>query len=161
MESQTVTSDRLSLCNHCRRVAYSLNSMVQFTRFVEPGRLALVTYGPLTNKLVTIVDVINQNRVIIDGPTTGVTRQQIPIRWISLTSQKSAEVSRGMRTGLVKKHVAGAIAEFNKTAWAKKLHTREARKSLTDFERFKAMALKKRKAHRVRTQVNKLKKGGK
>jgi large subunit ribosomal protein L14e len=132
-------------------------SMVQFKRFVEPGRLALVTYGPEAGKLVTIVDILDQKRVVVDGPTTGVTRQQMPLRWVSLTSF-TAPVQRGARTGLVKKLVAGSIEAFNKTAWAKKLAARSARANITDFDRFKAQALKKRKAHRVRTEINKLRK---
>jgi large subunit ribosomal protein L14e len=132
--------------------------MVQFKRFVEPGRLALVTYGPEAGKMVTIVDVIDHKRVVIDGPTTGVKRQQIPVRWISLTDMKS-EVQRGARTGIVKKIVStdGVLAKWAQTSWAKKVASRAARKNLGDFDRFKAMALKKRKAHRVRTEINKLK----
>ena len=133
--------------------------MVQFKRFVEAGRLALVTYGPETGKLVTIVDILDQNRVVVDGPTTGVKRQQIPVRWISLTDVKS-KVPRGARTGIVKKLIekSHAVQKFSKTAWAHKLAVRTARKNLNDFDRFKAMVLKKRKAHRVRTEINKLKK---
>ena len=132
--------------------------MVQFKRFVEPGRLALVTFGPETGKMVTIVDIIDQKRVIVDGPTTGVKRQQLPVRWLSLTDLKS-ELQRGSRTGIVKKvvHKSGVLAKWATTSWAKKLAAREARKNLGDFDRFKAMALKNRKAHRVRTEINKLK----
>ncbi len=132
--------------------------MVQFKRFVEPGRLALISFGPDAGKMVTIVDIIDQRRVIIDGPTTGVKRQQIPVRWISLTDF-TCEVQRGTRTGLVKKIVekSGVLAKWSQTAWAKKIQARESRKSLGDFDRFKANVLKKRKAHRIRTEINKLK----
>ena len=129
--------------------------MVQFKRFVEPGRLALVTYGPEAGKLVTIVDILNDKRVIVDGPTTGVARQQMPVRWITLTDF-TAPVKRGSRTGIVKKLVGESLEAFGKTAWAQKLAARAARANLDDFARFKAQALKKRKAHRVRTEINKL-----
>jgi len=33
-------------------------------------------------------------RVMVDGPTTGVKRQQIPMKWIDLTSQK-CKIQRG------------------------------------------------------------------
>lgn len=36
-----------------------------FTRYVETGRIAKATSGPLRGKLVSIVDVINQTRVSI------------------------------------------------------------------------------------------------
>jgi len=133
--------------------------MVQFKRFVEPGRLALITYGPDAGKMCTIVDIIDHRRVIVDGPTTSVQRQQMPVRWIALTDFKS-EIQRGSRPGLVKKILekSDVLTKWNKTAWAKKIHARESRKSLGDFDRFKSMVLKKRKAHRIRTEINKLKK---
>lgn len=34
-----------------------------FTRFVEIGRVAMVSYGPEHGKLVVISDVVDQNRV--------------------------------------------------------------------------------------------------
>jgi large subunit ribosomal protein L14e len=132
--------------------------MVQFKRFVEPGRLALITYGPDQGKMCTIVDIIDHRRVIIEGPTTDVARQQLPIRWITLTSFKS-EVTRGMRSGLVKKVIesSNVLSKWEQTAWAQKLAARTARKNMGDFARFQAMHLKKRKAHRIRTEINKLK----
>lgn len=40
-----------------------------FTRYVETGRIAKATSGPLRGKLVSIVDVINQTRVSISTRT--------------------------------------------------------------------------------------------
>jgi ribosomal protein L14E/L6E/L27E len=34
-----------------------------YKRFVEIGRVVLISYGPLTGKLATVVDVVDQNRV--------------------------------------------------------------------------------------------------
>ena len=61
-----------------------------FTRFVEVGRVALVNYGPETGKLCTIIDVVDQTRALIDGPTklTGVSRQIITLKRLSLTDIK-------------------------------------------------------------------------
>ena len=39
-----------------------------FNRFVEAGRLALITYGPMTGKLCVIVDIIDGTKVVVDGP---------------------------------------------------------------------------------------------
>jgi hypothetical protein len=42
-----------------------------FKRFVEIGRVALVNYGKDYGRLVVIVDVVDQNRVLIEfSPTT-------------------------------------------------------------------------------------------
>ena len=56
-----------------------------FKRFVEPGRVAIIRYGPLTGKVVTIVDMITLAKVLVDGPTTGVKRQMVPVKWLDLT----------------------------------------------------------------------------
>ena len=47
----------------------------------------MVTYGPEAGKLCTIVDVLDQNRVLVDGPEpiTGVKRQTINLKRIKLT----------------------------------------------------------------------------
>lgn len=45
-----------------------------FTRYVETGRIAKATSGPLRGKLVSIVDVINQTRVSISTRTPVLTR---------------------------------------------------------------------------------------
>ena len=38
-----------------------------YNRFVQIGRVARISYGPLEGKLATIVDIINDKRVLIDG----------------------------------------------------------------------------------------------
>ena len=59
-----------------------------YKRFVEIGRVALIAYGPETGKLCTIVNIIDQNRVLVDGPTTGVHRHEINIKRLMLTELK-------------------------------------------------------------------------
>nr|GLL27718.1 hypothetical protein B456_002G025700 [Ipomoea trifida] len=39
-----------------------------FKRYVAIGRVALVNYGKDHGKLVVIVDLINQNRALVDAP---------------------------------------------------------------------------------------------
>lgn len=65
-----------------------------FTRYVEAGRLVRVRYGPLTGKMCTVVDLVDLKRIVVDGPTTGVKRQMMPIKWIELTDQKCT-IERG------------------------------------------------------------------
>jgi len=93
-----------------------------YTRFVEPGRLALITYGPCAGKICTIIDIVDQQRVVVDGPekVTGVSRHMLPVKRLSLTDLK-AKLSRGARekalkTALEKDDVMKKWAE---TAWAK------------------------------------------
>ena len=75
-----------------------------FTRFVEVGRVALINYGPDAGKLCTIVDIVDQKKVLIDGPQqeTGVHRQTMLLKRLSLTDIVVTGLGKGMRQkGLV------------------------------------------------------------
>ena len=89
----------------------------------------------------------------------GVERQQIPIRWLSLTDFV-VSIGRGSCSRLVLEAVnkSGVVESWKKTTWAKKVATREAKKNLTDFERFRVMVAKKRTNHVLNTEINKMKK---
>merc|ERR1719263_653411 len=113
-----------------------------FKRFVEPGRLSLITYGPCEGKMCTIVDIVDQKRVVVDGPesVTGVHRHMMPVKRLSLTDL-SVKIPRGAREKTLKKALAEdkTLEKWSATAWAKKLKAKEVRSSMTDFERFKLM----------------------
>merc|ERR1712000_743287 len=66
-----------------------------FKRFVEIGRVAVINYGPDAGKLCVIIDVLDQNRAFIDGPSsiTGVQRQAIPFKRLALTDLKRAALN--------------------------------------------------------------------
>merc|ERR1712107_574011 len=52
----------------------------------EVGRVAVLGgEGPNQGKIAAIVNVIDQNRVLVDGPTSGVLRQAYPIKQLQLT----------------------------------------------------------------------------
>eukprot|EP00392_Amoebophrya_sp_AT5.2_P005247 g5256.t1 len=125
-----------------------------FKRFVEPGRLVLVRYGPLEGKVATIVDMITLNKVMIDGPTTGVKRQMIPLKWVSLTGFKS-KLGRGAKEKALKKALqeSSAVANWEKSSWAKKQAAKKAKAALTDFERFKLMVAKKKVNQEVKKSL--------
>ena len=46
-----------------------------FSKFVEIGRIAVMGNGPDSGKIAAIVNVIDQKRVLLDGPTASVIRQ--------------------------------------------------------------------------------------
>ena len=56
-----------------------------FTRFVEIGRVVFINYGPEEGKLAVIVDIIDINTALVDGPSSGVEKQTMPFKRISLT----------------------------------------------------------------------------
>ena len=72
-----------------------------YTKFVEPGRVVLVTFGAYTGKLAVIVEIISTNRVLVDGPTTGVKRHEISLRRVRLTDVK-IEINNGAKSVAVK-----------------------------------------------------------
>merc|ERR1712151_1046612 len=123
-------------------------SPAMFKRFVEPGRLALITYGPCAGKMCTIVDIVDQKRVVVDGPegVTGVRRHMMPIKRLSLTDLKSS-IPRGAREKTLKQALekAETMKKFADTAWGKKLAAKANRATMTDFDRFKLMVAKKRR----------------
>lgn len=130
-----------------------------FTRFVEPGRLAVVRYGAHANKLVTIVDLIDLKRVVVDGAggASDVTRQQIPIKWLALTSE-TCSIQRAASEKNLKKHLvaSGAVAKFQGSRWGQRLAQQAKVAKRGDFDRFKSMLAKKKVGHAVRTAVKKL-----
>ena len=121
-----------------------------FKRFVEFGRVALINYGPLEGKICTIIDVVDQNRALIDGPAeeTGVQRQIINFKRLSLTDL----VVDGAKRNMKKEKLAKLFKEqnisqrWNATSWGRKLAAKKRRANLTDFERFQAMILNKKRS---------------
>eukprot|EP00419_Tripos_fusus_P058260 CAMPEP_0172928698 /NCGR_PEP_ID=MMETSP1075-20121228/218110_1 /TAXON_ID=2916 /ORGANISM="Ceratium fusus, Strain PA161109" /LENGTH=269 /DNA_ID=CAMNT_0013789985 /DNA_START=93 /DNA_END=900 /DNA_ORIENTATION=+ len=132
-----------------------------FTRFVEPGRLALITYGPCEGKMCTIVDIVDQKRVVVDGPVsvTGVPRHMMPIKRLSFTDFR-AKIVRGAREKALKiaLDTDDIMSKWADTVRAKQIKARETRKNMTDFERFKLMVAKRKRAAQVRAAVRKSKK---
>merc|ERR1711924_171895 len=113
-----------------------------YTRSVEPGRLALITYGPCEGKMCTVIDIVSQKRVVVDGPesVTGVRRHMMPVKRLSLTDF-TVKIPRGAREKTLKKALAdgGVMKKWSETAWAKKLAAKKARSEMNDFDRFKLM----------------------
>ena len=132
-----------------------------YTRFVEPGRLALITYGPCEGKTCIVVDIVDQKRVVVDGPeaVSGVRRHMLPVKRLSLTDFK-VKIPRGAREKTVKKAVAAdnLMAKWSATSWAKKLAATKARASMTDFDRFKLMVAKKKRSATIKKALKPKKK---
>mmetsp|Transcript_7042 Transcript_7042/g.17190 ORF Transcript_7042/g.17190 Transcript_7042/m.17190 type:complete len:132 (+) Transcript_7042:61-456(+) len=123
--------------------------MPLFTRFVEIGRVVLISYGPDAGKLATIVDIIDQNRVLLDGPEklTGVHRHEINIKRIKLTDIKVPAKHNATHKALVRSWEAeDVLSKYEATDIAKKRKGRAARAKATDFERFEIMLARKERA---------------
>ena len=121
-----------------------------FTRNIELGRVCLVNLAadPLYGKLVTIVDFVDMNRVLVDAP--GIQRCVISLRRLAVTSLvvDLAETRSPSKEALAAALKAADVeGKWAASAWGKKLAKQAARKNLTDFDRYKVMVARtKRKA---------------
>jgi large subunit ribosomal protein L14e len=131
-----------------------------FKRFVEVGRVVLLKSGPFAGKIAVIAEIIDHNRAIIDGPTTGVPRQSYPYKHITLTPLALKALPRAAGSGIVKKHLEkeGTVAKWEGSTWARKRASVEQRRSLNDFSRFNVMLAKKARRDVVRKAVAKARK---
>jgi len=115
--------------------------------------------GIVSNQIGSIGDdeVIDQNRVLVDGPATGVRRQSLSTKRISLTDIV-VSIPHGARGKTVAKafKTADVQGQWAKTAWAKKREVRAKKASLNDFDRFKVMLARKRTSAVVGTAHKKL-----
>ena len=118
-----------------------------FTRFVEVGRVIIVNYGPLVGKLAVIVDVLTTTKVLIQGLKGGVRRQELSLKRVTLTDYK-IDIKRGAKQEEVFKALDDYKLEekFKQSPIAKKCEQRQKRASLTDFDRFKVMRLRQKRA---------------
>eukprot|EP00929_Paragymnodinium_shiwhaense_P099956 TRINITY_DN618_c0_g2_i1.p2 TRINITY_DN618_c0_g2~~TRINITY_DN618_c0_g2_i1.p2 ORF type:complete len:178 (+),score=58.04 TRINITY_DN618_c0_g2_i1:736-1269(+) len=136
-------------------------TMSMFKRFVEPGRLAVITYGPCEGKMCTVVDIVDQKRVIVDGPEalTGVRRHMMPVKRLSLTDFK-ATIPRGAREKTLKKALEKdeIMKQWDATPWGSKLRVRKVRQGMNDFERFKLYQAKKKRSQLVKKTLKPKKK---
>lgn len=129
-----------------------------FTRFVQAGRVALVNFGPDLNKLVVIVDMLDQNRVLVEGPSTGVKRQVMNVKRLSLTSILLPDIERGAKADVIKSAYEAADADkvFAASSWGRKLDSKAKRANLCDFGRFKVMVARQKKSKAIAAELEKL-----
>ena len=132
---------------------------MSFKRFVEVGRIARIAFGPDEGKLVAIVDVIDQNRALVDGPCTNVGRKSMNFKELELTSLK-AKFPHSARTRIVKKvwEKEDISKKWEETTWAKKLASKQKRIQLSDFDRFKLMKAKQARNRLIKIEFGKLRK---
>ena len=118
-----------------------------FKRFVEVGRVIIINYGPLTGKLAVIVDILTTTKVVVQGLKGGVRRQELSLRRVTLTDDK-IDIKRGANREEVFKAIDAYKLEdkYKKSTFAKKVELRQKRANLTDFDRFKVMRLRQKRA---------------
>eukprot|EP01130_Rhizamoeba_saxonica_P007043 TRINITY_DN2821_c0_g2_i1.p1 TRINITY_DN2821_c0_g2~~TRINITY_DN2821_c0_g2_i1.p1 ORF type:complete len:161 (-),score=6.32 TRINITY_DN2821_c0_g2_i1:134-547(-) len=130
-----------------------------FRRHVEVGRVCLINYGPDKGKLCVIVDVIDTNEALVDGPSgiTGVRRHAINFKRLSLTDI-AISIPRSCRHKTLSRAFleADVIGKWKKSRWARKRMMKQRRRSLSDFDRFQVMVAKKKKNRVIRRERRRL-----
>ena len=126
-----------------------------FRRFVEVGRVIIVNYGPLVGKLAVIVDILTTTKVLVQGLKGGIRRQELSLRRVTLTDYK-IDIKRGAKSEEVFKALDAYKLEekFKSSSYAKKCEVRQRRANLTDFDRFKVMRLRQKRAVLRHTAIN-------
>merc|ERR1711974_201616 len=137
-----------------------------FQKFIEVGRVAVLTDGADSGKIAAIVDVLDQNRVLLDGPCSGVTRQAYRIKNLYLTPLVT-KFPFSARTKVVRTAWENddITKKWEESSWAKRMAMKARRKGLTDFDRFKLMKAKSARnkilAKAVNIKKKKMSKAGK
>ena len=130
-----------------------------FKRYVEVGRIVLINFGPEKGKLATIIDIVDQNKCLIDGPEeiTGVSRQVISYSRIALTDL-TVKIQRNARQTTLKKawEAGDTLNKWESSSWAKKLSAKKRRANLNDFDRFKVMVARKQRNEIIAKKMTEL-----
>jgi len=129
---------------------------------VRIGRLIVIQGGEFRGKLAVVIDVVDQNRVLVDGPEsmTGVTRHVANFKDISLTDIV-IKCPRGARNKALEKAVtkSEALLKWSKTNWGKKLNAKNVKANLTDFQRFEVRVSRQSNSVELSKEVSKLRVG--
>ncbi|OHT17408.1 ribosomal protein L14 [Tritrichomonas foetus] len=127
-----------------------------YTQFVEFGRIAVVTFGPLADKPVVIVDIIDDKRVLIDVVNSTESRQTIPVKRLRLTDIV-VKIDRAAAPEAVAAAIKseGALQKWTQTKWAKRLAANQAKLQLNDFQRFKHANLEAKRSQLVKEALAK------
>merc|ERR1719352_628484 len=122
---------------------------------LEVGKVISIVYGPSINKIGTIIDILDQKRVLVDGPCG---RQIINLKRIELTKFKM-DVDNKINSKAVHRKFLECHALKNWYEGKKGKHTLKklAKKNFTDFDHFKYMIGKKHFSKFVTLNKNKVK----
>ncbi|CAN6462091.1 unnamed protein product [Victoria cruziana] len=128
-----------------------------FKRYVEIGRVAMINYGKEYGRLVVIVDVIDQNRALVDAPD--MVRGQMNFKRLHLTDIKIDIPRIPKKKSLIAAMEAADVKnKWESSSWGRKLIVQKKRAALTDFDRFKVMLAKIKRAGLIRRELSKLRK---
>lgn len=119
-----------------------------FSRFVELGRVVVINRGAFTGKVAVVVEIVDHNRVLVDGPQalTGVARHVACVGHLTLTDIVVPKVTRGMTHAklCVRFQQEGVLRKYGKSAQGLRQTRLSLRKGMTDFDSFRVKAAMKK-----------------
>jgi len=131
--------------------------------FVTIGRVVLINHGDDNGKLCTIIDVIDQNRALVDGPVevTGVCRQQLNFKSLALTpllvkigrNPRPATLAEALEKGKI-------LEQWKKSTWAKRLQQQKIKANMNDLDRFRSMIVHKQRQQKIQREMSRLQRLG-
>merc|ERR1719419_1209755 len=113
-----------------------------YEKFVEVGRVAVISAGANEGKIAAIVDVIDQAAVRIKN--LHLTKLKVKFNH----SAKSSIVKKAWEEGEVQK-------KFEASGWGQRIKKSAIRANLTDFEKFKVNKLKMQRRRLISQAANK------
>jgi len=132
-----------------------------FTKFVEVGRVCVINYGKDVDKLCVIINVVDVNRVLVDGPhsLTGVSRHVINIKRITLTNLK-VDIGIHATVKSIKKAFEkdDILNKFKEEPEGKRISKQQRNSAMNDFDRFKLKYALKKKGEAVKKKLAELRK---
>lgn len=130
-----------------------------YDRLVQVGRVAYIAFGSDKGKICCITNIIDQTRVLIDGPSSHVRRQALNIKALHLTKYV-LKLLPGARSATVKGQwdKNNINQKWLESRWCKKLQAKHLRSETTDFERFKLLKAKQAYNRVLTHEYNRLKK---
>mmetsp|Transcript_3062 Transcript_3062/g.7174 ORF Transcript_3062/g.7174 Transcript_3062/m.7174 type:complete len:125 (+) Transcript_3062:411-785(+) len=124
---------------------------MNFGKFIEIGRIITVNYGPSRGKIAVIVDIIDKNRCLIDGPSG---RQMINLKRVTPSKFKFSINRKSSTNKIHQLFLENKIEKkwFN-SRWGKKVLRVKKKENFSDFENFKFMIGKKYKSNIFRCHI--------
>ena len=108
---------------------------------IEIGKVVFIVYGPSSEKIGVIIDILDKKRCLIDGPCG---RQIINIKRIELTTLrldlKNKSTSKDIKQKFVQNNV---LKNWCHTSKGKNLLKKISKRNLSNFDHFKFMIGKK------------------
>jgi len=130
-------------------------------RCIEVGRICVIVFGRHYRRLVIIVDMIDKNRVLVDGLNGVLSRVQrisMPIRWLETTKFRllnlPRDTTKDQLKGLITK--TNVVNEWRNSTTGRRHECIKRKERLNDFGRWKLYFVKGQFKKAVQKEVVRL-----